>query len=585
VTWNLACPDWKERLQAGLPLVPDLPLFDEQANRAEAVFNKLRLADVTGTPTMGEAGGLWFRLIIRALFGSLDPVTKHRMIRELFLLVPKKNSKTTNGALLMLTALLLNRRPNASMIMTAPVQDVATLAFDAAHGAIELDPVLTKKLHVREHLKKIVHRETKAELEIMSFDPSALTGQKPVAVLIDELHVVAKMSKAASAIRQLRGGMLPFPEAFMAFITTQSEEAPVGVFKAELMKARAIRDGRQRGRMLPVLYEFPEETQTSDEWRDPKIWHRVNPNLGRSVTLDRLEADWAQAQEKGEEEVRRWASQHLNIEVGVGMRTDMWPGAEFWARGSDPSLAEIDDFFARCEVVIVGIDGGGLDDLFAICVAGRERDTDRWLYWFKAWAWPDVLKRRKSEQTKFKEFIAAGDLVLCGKNAAAQLEALNDDEAEAEAEPEPDADTPPTLEQDIAEITEICRQVKETGLLPEKAAIGLDPQGVGVLVDALAGIELVAPQVVAVSQGFRLSSAVWSLERKLKFGGAVHSGAPMMDWCVGNAKTQQRGNAVLITKETAGKAKIDPLIAGFNATKLLEVNPVAAGGKSFWEAA
>ena len=54
-----------------------------------------------------------------------------------------------------------------------------------------------------------------------------------------------KMAKAASAIRQLRGGMLPFPEAFMAFITTQSEEAPAGVFADELQKARDIRDGKR----------------------------------------------------------------------------------------------------------------------------------------------------------------------------------------------------------------------------------------------------------------------------------------------------------------------------------------------------
>jgi hypothetical protein len=144
-------------------------------------------------------------------------------------LVPTHN--TTNGALLMLTALLLNQRPKAPYIMTAPVQDVAELAFSAVSGAIALDPVLDKKLHVREHLKTIIHRETGATLEIMTFDPSVLTGQKVVGALIDELHVCAKMSKASSAIRQLRGGMLPFPEAFLAFITTQSEEQPAGVFK------------------------------------------------------------------------------------------------------------------------------------------------------------------------------------------------------------------------------------------------------------------------------------------------------------------------------------------------------------------
>lgn len=262
MSWDLSCPDWEQRLREGRSLIPRLPIDVSRGERAVAVFNKLRLADVGGTPTLAEAGGEWFRDIVRVLFGSLDPVTKQRMIRELMLLVPKKNSKTTNGALLMLTALILNTRPNASLIMTAPVQDVAELAFDAAAGAIRLDPVLEKTFHIQDHKKTIKHRVTGAELEIMTFDPAVLTGQKPVAVLIDELHVVARMAKAKRALRQLRGGMLPFPEAFMAFITTQSDEPPMGAFKEELTKARAIRDGKRQARgMLPVLYEFPQEMQ------------------------------------------------------------------------------------------------------------------------------------------------------------------------------------------------------------------------------------------------------------------------------------------------------------------------------------
>lgn len=553
MSWNLACPDWEDRLRSGRSLVPDLPLDLARGNRAVAIFNKLRLADVPGTPTMAEAGGDWFRDVVRALFGSLDSVTRQRMIRELFLLVPKKNSKTTNGALLMLTALLLNERPNGSLIMTAPVQDVAQLAFDAAAGAIALDPVLEKKLHVREHLKTIIHRETKAELQIMTFDPAVLTGQKPVAALIDELHVVAKMSKAASAIRQLRGGMLPYPEAFMAFITTQSEEAPAGVMRAELMKARAIRDGRQQGAMLPVLYELPEEIQKDPRaWRDSRNWAMVTPNLGRSITIERLEEDMQTAEATSEEELRAWASQHLNLEIGLGLKSNSWAGALFWEAQADKTLT-LTSLLERCEVVVVGVDGGGLDDLLGVAVMGRETGTNNWLHWAHAWAHPIVLERRKEVAPRLLDFQRDEDLTIVAK-----------------------------IGDDVEAVAAIVARCEEEGLLDR---VGVDIAGIDMIVEALLGERMDEhgdPQdpilfdnerIVAVSQGWKLVGPIKSTERKLAEGTLTHGGTALMNWCVGNAKVEPKGNAVTITKAVAGTAKIDPLMATFNAVTLLAMNP------------
>jgi len=51
-----------------------------------------------------------------------------------------------------------------------------------------------------------------------------------------------------------------------------------------------------------------------------------------------------------------------------------------------------------------------------------------------------------------------------------------------------------------------------------------------------------------------------------------------MNWCVGNAKVKQVGNAKSITKQQSGSAKIDPLIALFNAVSLLSLNPESKSG-------
>lgn len=516
------------------------------------VFNMLKLADVPGNPTLEEAAGDWFRDIVRALFGSWDDVTKERYIREIFALVPKKNSKTSYGAGLMLTALILNERPLGKFLLVAPTQDVTDLAFSQCKGMIELDKFLSTRFHIQSHIKKITDRWNGATLEIMSFDPTVLTGQKPTGFLVDELHVVAGLAKAQSAVGQLRGGMIAQPEAFGLFITTQSEKPPAGVFKAELDVARAVRDGSDRlSRTLPILYEFPESiSKTRNEWQNTNHWRMVIPNDGRSITVERLIEEFAGAQRRGEEEIRRWASQHLNIEVGLALQSDRWAGADLWEDEGDSTL-DLTTLLTLSEVVVCGIDGGGMDDLMALGVLGRHKITHEWLFWVKAWAHPIVLKRRKDQAGPLMDFAASGDLTIV-----------------------------PHVGADIDELVSIVQLVDNAGLL---AHVGLDPMGIGAIVDALAAIGVEDDRVVGIPQGWQLAGAIKTAERKLADHTYVHANQSIMAWAIGNAKVEPRGNAITITKQASGNAKIDPLMAMFNCVALMSRNPEALFGPSIYE--
>ena len=548
MAWDLSCPDWADRLRDRRPLIPDgLPLWRDQADIALSVYRSMHLADVIGTPTLGELGDDWTCDLVRALFGSVSPEGERR-IRQVLALVPKKNNKTTAGGLIMLTALLLNRRRAAKFILAGPTQDSAELAFAAIEGAIKLCPVKRAKLHVRGHLKRIEHLVSGAALEIMSFDPKVLTGQKPAGVLIDELHVCAKQPRADKALTQLRGGMIAYPEAFMMMITTQSDEPPVGAFRAELNRARAIRDGRTTGDLLPILYEFPEAMQRDQaQWMDRRNWHMVNPNWGRSIDGGRLEALHDEAAQKGEAELRTWASQHLNVEIGVALHSDAWRGAKWWASCADPAL-DLPELLRRSEVAVIGVDGGGLDDLLGLAVLGRERGTGRLLGWFRAWVHEDVLADRPQIAARLQDIAEAGDLCIV-----------------------------PRLADAFDELVARAQVVADAGLLPQRHAIGVDVANHKAVTSPLLEAGFPAEQIATVSQGYRLSGVIKRAEVLLSERQLLHGGQPMMAWCVGNAKVEIKGNAVLITKEASGRAKIDPLMAGLNALELMALAPEAAG--------
>lgn len=558
--WSTACLDWEARIKDGRSLIP-APLFPAEADHAVAhYFNELRIVDAFGSPTFGDAARPWMKEFTAAVFGAYDAKENRRLIREFFLLISKKNGKSTFAGAVMLTALLRNLRPSAEFLILAPTLEVANNAFHPIRDMVKADEDLLKILHVQDHLKMVTHKTTGAILKVVAADSDTVSGKKATGILIDELWLFGKRANAENMLREATGGLVSRPEGFVIYLSTQSDEPPAGVFKQKLEYFRRVRDGEIKDkRSLPIIYEFPPKMAADKAYLDPANFHITNPNLGASVDPEWIQEKLTEAQIGGEESLRGFLAKHLNVEIGLALRGDRWPGADFWEDAVDPTIT-LEAILARCEVVTVGIDGGGTDDLLSLYVIGREYQPDkdvylrRWLGWGHSWAFSDpvngrgVLQRRQSEASKLKDFERRGDLTIFT-----------------------------TPNDEIKGVVETIRQIYDAGLL---SGIGADPAGkaVAAIADALEMSGMVANDGTAlkmtqVSQGWQLQASIGVCERELANGRFSPAEQPILAWAVSNAKIEPRGNAEIITKQASGKAKIDPIMAMFDAAFLMSKNP------------
>src|SRR5690606_12135885 len=159
-----------------------------------------------------------------------------------------------------------------------------------------------------------------------------------------------------------------------------------------------------------------------------------------------------------------------------------WAGAEYWEAQARQDIT-LESIIERSEVITVGIDGGGLDDLLGLAVVGRERGTRRWLAWCRAWAHPSVLQRRKEIAPRLLDFAKSGQ--------RAWVEEIGET---------------------VGEVPSTVFHRDQAGVLPEA---GLDPAGLGARLEALVGMGTAPEKVVGVSHRWRMRGATETTERKL----------------------------------------------------------------------
>ena len=337
------------------------------------------------------------------------------------------------------------------------------------------------------------------------------------------------------------------------------DEQPAGIFKQKLDYARQVRDGKiDDPQFLGLLYEFPQKYIDDELYLKPENWYITNPNLGASVSIRFLEREFKKAQDEGKEELQDFTAKHLNVQIGISLRANRWAASEFWEAAAAPTPFTLDELIEASEVITAGIDGGGLDDLLGFAAIGRlptvlREYTDNvtnqkvqikpWWVWSRAWCHKIALERRKSIAPTLEGFAKDGDLII--------VDNVGDESAQ---------------------VAELCKKINDSGKLD---SIGLDPLGIGTLIEELTAVGINEDKLIGVSQGFKMAGYIKTSENKIARKHLLHADQDMLTWSVGNARTVVRGSGTMISKAESGTAKIDPVIGMLNGVALMSLNPEA----------
>ncbi|HUU97705.1 MAG TPA: terminase TerL endonuclease subunit, partial [Phycisphaerae bacterium] len=496
--------------------------FDRKAAiKALAFFHeKLRHVEgaVAGKPFKLER---WQVSLVANLFGWLREDSAGRTVRryrKAFIYVPRKNGKTVIAAGICLYLLCCDGERGAQVVSAAAEREQAALLFRHARGMVEQSPWLSDCCDVFKAtgLRSIVlTHDAASSYKVISTDAFSKHGLNLHAAVVDELH--AQPNRDLVDVLNTAMASENRAQPLMIYITT-ADFMRDSICNEELDYARKVRDGViDSQEYLPVVYEADP---AADDWTSPKLWARVNPNLGVSVSRRYLEQECKRAQDIPAYE-NTFKRLHLNMQTEQDVR--LIP-MELWNAGSDP------DFVPPKGVKpLLGVDLSTTTDVSAIVELWP--NGDGWYAKPRFYLPADNIEsREKRDRVPYATWARMGFITLTPGNVIDYG----------------------YVRRDINE-----RQPRKIGFDPWNAtqtAIELQQDGLN---------------VVYVRQGFvSLTAPTKELLRLLQCGLLKHDGNPCMTWMASNCASEEDAAGNIKLSKNKSPNKIDGMAALINAIYL-----------------
>lgn len=460
--------------------------------------------------------------LIRPLFGTKRPDGTRRY-RKVRLWVPRKNGKTQLAAGIGCYMMTADAEQEAMIYSLAANEDQAALTYIAGLNMIEASQTLRSNF---EPLKsRIVHPGFGSIWQVLTGRVKGKHGLNTSCKLGDELHEWddGELDDAVRKSMAMRQQPLEFDTSTAGVINTWGHRE----YEYDLKVLEGVIDDPDR---LVVIYSADQE----DDWQDPAIWAKANPNLGVSVREEFLAGECKRAADNPSLE-NNFKRYHLNMWTEQAVR---WLPMHLWKNCAEHDWREMREKM-RGRPCYIGLDLSSNNDFasaeFVFPPAGGDPHTRVLsLFWIPA----DNMEKRVKD-TKVP-------VDLWARDGAVRATQGN------------------TIDQEV-----IFKDVTELGALFQVQRVGIDKWNTGWI-----GPKLVAhfgkrwvngkqiDVVVTVQQGYgSMSPGSKELERLVISGFLDHGNHPVLKWMASNVAINRGAQGDIVPIKDKSSEKIDGIVA------------------------
>ena len=201
-----------------------------------------------------------------------------RRFREGYDEEPRKNGKTTKTAGIALFGLVADREEGAEIFAAATKRDQARILFRDSTKLIRRSRALRNQVELFKH--SVTCPRLSGSFVPLSSDANSLDGLNPHMCLLDELH--AHRTRELYDVLSTASGARSQPLLYC--ITTAGYDRSTVCWERHDYAVKLLKQELEDD----TFFTFISAADDGDDFQDPNVWAKANPNLGVSVTMDYL---------------------------------------------------------------------------------------------------------------------------------------------------------------------------------------------------------------------------------------------------------------------------------------------------------